>query len=150
MKRILIAICVVGLLAFACIRLLIYLGDRDTPWREISSPNYRKDSSKLGMDLLFEPYKRDMSLRPEYQGLVPVIAQRGRLAAEFMISRIQTSPSENDVRISVIIFDEMKRTGSFNICTEPPMLRSLQATARRYYPNDRVYGFGRIIRLCSS
>lgn len=117
---------------------------------EVNDPQYANKSRRLNTESLYARYQRDMSIKPEVQTLSTIIAERGEPASDVVIRHVATSTSLKEVANAIIIFVEMKRLRTFDICDDEPKLRILVDRADSVRLNQSFGPFGSVQAICGA
>lgn len=95
-------------------------------WEEITSSNYGAKGDNMSMAELYHQYERDMRLMPPIQSLSTAIARRGKLGSDAALRKLKEDGSLENLRNSIIVFEEIKRIGSYNFCADQDYIREIQ------------------------
>lgn len=143
-----IVILIVTISAVAIYGALYLKNEGDSIWREVQDPEYMNNSARLATAHLYEKYQRDMSLMPEVPTLATALAERGRPAATFVLSRSRISPSAKEVANAVFIMREMQRLQTFDICRDATLYNQMLNDAIRTGLDDTFRYATRPQSLC--
>lgn len=70
-------------------------------------------------------------IHPPSTGLAIPIAKRGKIAADYILRRLDTSKNDLDFRDSMVVFQSMQWGGHFDLCGHPKYMNEIAGNASK-------------------
>lgn len=88
-------------------------------------------------------------LHPPDLALVEPIAKQGKVAADFIVTRLSTAVQDSEYFYALDVFDAMQLRGHFDLCANPDHLARMRTyEARIQRANIRREYHGRLVQIC--
>jgi hypothetical protein len=147
-KKTLLALVVI---AVALVGYLLWLASkRDEVLAEIQSPSYVENAKGLSLTELYSQYERDMDIRPPRRDLSAALALRGDAAARYILDLMKDTPDPKKITNAIIVFEEMRRTNTFDVCQDRDSYAILNAAVRRVDHGNASRVLVQLRGLCAS